>query len=136
MPSTESKKLAQYYKLRAEEEGVAFFDASTVAQPDPADGVHLDATTTRAIGDGAGAAGQGAAWPVSTPVTTRPALKSDASEIALLVNIAVHGGIARGWAADERAEGTYDPIEVGPARHAARGHGIRLAQRDGGGGRW
>lgn len=44
---------------------------------------------------------------------TRPARKSDASEIALLVNIAVHGGIARGWAASEAAEGTYDPIEVG-----------------------
>lgn len=45
--------------------------------------------------------------------TTRPARKADASEIALLVNIALHGGIARGWAASERAEGTYDPIEVG-----------------------
>jgi hypothetical protein len=33
-----------------------------------------------------------------TEITTRPALKSDASEIALLVNIAVHGGMARGWA--------------------------------------
>ncbi len=45
--------------------------------------------------------------------TTRPARKSDASEIALLVNIAVHGGIARGWASGEAAAGTYDPIEVG-----------------------
>ncbi|MEQ1900473.1 MAG: GNAT family N-acetyltransferase [Devosia sp.] len=43
----------------------------------------------------------------------RPARKSDASEIALLVNIAVHGGIARGWAHGNEAEGTYDPIEVG-----------------------
>jgi ribosomal protein S18 acetylase RimI-like enzyme len=50
---------------------------------------------------------------VNEAITTRPARKSDASEIALLVNIAVHGGIARGWAADERAKGTYDPIEVG-----------------------
>jgi len=50
---------------------------------------------------------------VSLDLITRPARKSDASEIALLVNIAVHGGIARGWAADEKAEGTYDPIEVG-----------------------
>jgi ribosomal protein S18 acetylase RimI-like enzyme len=50
---------------------------------------------------------------VSTEISTRPALKSDASEIALLVNIAVHGGMARGWAHDENAEGTYDPIEVG-----------------------
>lgn len=46
-------------------------------------------------------------------MTTRPALKSDASEIALLVNIAVHGGIARGWAHGKDADGTYDPIEVG-----------------------
>jgi lysophospholipase L1-like esterase len=46
-----SKTLARYYKLRAEEEGVAFFDASTVAQPDPNDGVHLDAKNTRAIGE-------------------------------------------------------------------------------------
>ena len=50
---------------------------------------------------------------MSAAVSTRPARKSDASEIALLVNIAVHGGIARGWAADEAAAGTYDPIEVG-----------------------
>lgn len=46
-------------------------------------------------------------------ITTRPARKSDASEIALLVNIAVHGGMVRGWAGDHRALGTYDPIEVG-----------------------
>ncbi len=50
---------------------------------------------------------------MSDAITTRPAKKSDASEIALLVNIAVHGGIARGWAASEAAKGTYDPIEVG-----------------------
>lgn len=50
---------------------------------------------------------------MTAEVTTRPARKSDASEIALLVNIAVHGGMARGWAGDMRAEGTYDPIEVG-----------------------
>lgn len=46
-------------------------------------------------------------------VITRSARKSDAAEIALLVNIAVHGGMARGWARDEGAEGTYDPLEVG-----------------------
>lgn len=45
--------------------------------------------------------------------TTRPARKSDAAEIALLVNIAVHGGIAQGWAHSDEADGTYDPIEVG-----------------------
>jgi len=48
----ESKQLAYWYKLRADELGVGFFDASTVAQPDPADGVHLDAKNTRAIGVG------------------------------------------------------------------------------------
>ena len=44
---------------------------------------------------------------------TRPARKSDASEIALLVNIATHGGMMRGWARDDKAAGTYDPVEVG-----------------------
>ncbi len=48
----QSKLFAIYYKRRAEELGTAFFDASTVAQPDPADGVHLDARNTRAIGEG------------------------------------------------------------------------------------
>lgn len=43
----------------------------------------------------------------------RPARKADAAEIALLVNIAVHGGSAVGWAHDKRAEGTYEPLEVG-----------------------
>jgi ribosomal protein S18 acetylase RimI-like enzyme len=46
-------------------------------------------------------------------LTTRPAKKSDAAEIALLVNIAVHGGMARGWAHSEAAKDTYDPLEVG-----------------------
>ena len=50
---------------------------------------------------------------MTAAVTTRAALKSDAAEIALLVNIAVHGGMARGWAHSEEAEGTYDPLEVG-----------------------
>jgi ribosomal protein S18 acetylase RimI-like enzyme len=48
-----------------------------------------------------------------TEITTRPARKSDAAEIALLVNIAVHGGMARGWAHADEVEGTYDPIEIG-----------------------
>lgn len=50
---------------------------------------------------------------MSEAFSIRPARKSDASEIALLVNIAVHGGIANGWAHSEKARGTYDPIEVG-----------------------
>lgn len=48
----QSKLFATYYKRRADEFGTAFFDASTVAQPDPNDGVHLDARNTRAIGEG------------------------------------------------------------------------------------
>ncbi len=50
---------------------------------------------------------------MTVPITIRPAIKADASEVALLVNIATHGGIGIGWRYDERAEGTYDPAEVG-----------------------
>lgn len=51
-PALEQSKLfAKYYKARADEYGAAFFDASTVAVADPADGVHLDPANTRAIGD-------------------------------------------------------------------------------------
>jgi len=50
---------------------------------------------------------------MTAEIATRPARKSDASEIALLVNIAVHGGMAQGWAHDDEAEGTYEPLEVG-----------------------
>jgi len=46
-------------------------------------------------------------------LSLRQARKSDAAEIALLVNIAVHGNMARGWAQDEEAKGTYEPLEVG-----------------------
>ena len=48
----QSKLFAQWYKLRANEYGTGFFDASTVAEAHPADGVHLDAANTRAIGEG------------------------------------------------------------------------------------
>ena len=48
----QSKQFATYYRRRADELGTAFFDASMVAQPDPNDGVHLDARNTRAIGEG------------------------------------------------------------------------------------
>jgi lysophospholipase L1-like esterase len=47
----ESKKFARWYKQRADEEGVLFFDAGTAAKADPNDGVHLDAANTRAIGE-------------------------------------------------------------------------------------
>lgn len=50
---------------------------------------------------------------MSAAIVTRPALKSDAAEVALLVNIATHGGISRGWAHSEGAGDAYDPIEVG-----------------------
>lgn len=47
----QSKQMAAWYKRRADELGTGFFDAATVARPDPADGVHLDAANTRAIGE-------------------------------------------------------------------------------------
>jgi lysophospholipase L1-like esterase len=47
-----SKGFAEAYGRRAEEEGVAFFDAGTVARTDANDGIHLDAKNTRAIGEG------------------------------------------------------------------------------------
>ena len=50
---------------------------------------------------------------MSDSIVTRPARKSDASEIALLVNIATHGGMSRGWVNCHKAAGTYDPLEVG-----------------------
>lgn len=48
----QSQTFASHYAKRAAELGVAFFDASTVARANPADGVHLDAQNTRAIGEG------------------------------------------------------------------------------------
>lgn len=53
---------------------------------------------------------------MTVPLAIRPATKADASEVALLVNIATHGGVAMGWGQGEAAEGTYDPIEVGRLR--------------------
>jgi lysophospholipase L1-like esterase len=47
----ESRRFPAAYRRRAEELGVGFFDAGTVARADPADGVHLDAANTRAIGE-------------------------------------------------------------------------------------
>lgn len=46
----ESAKLASLYGALAVEFDCAFFDASKVATAHPADGVHLDAANTRAIG--------------------------------------------------------------------------------------
>ncbi|MFZ1681260.1 MAG: SGNH/GDSL hydrolase family protein [Rhizobiaceae bacterium] len=46
----ESAKLAAHYAGLADELGCAAFDAGTVAQATPLDGVHLDAENTAAIG--------------------------------------------------------------------------------------
>jgi lysophospholipase L1-like esterase len=46
----ESKLFAQHYARVAKEEGAHFFDAASVAKADPADGGHLDADSTIAIG--------------------------------------------------------------------------------------
>jgi lysophospholipase L1-like esterase len=48
----ESKRFSEWYRRRADEYGVGFFDAGTVATAHVADGVHLDAASTRAIGEG------------------------------------------------------------------------------------
>ena len=47
-----SASFAEMYQRRANEAGVGFFDASTVATTSPLDGIHLDAANTRAIGVG------------------------------------------------------------------------------------
>jgi lysophospholipase L1-like esterase len=47
----ESKLFARHYKRVADEMKVHFFDAGSVAVTDPADGGHLDAKNTRAIGE-------------------------------------------------------------------------------------
>src|SRR5262245_16988687 len=45
-----SMRLGEFYAALADEVGCGFFDAGTVAQTTPLDGVHLDADNTRAIG--------------------------------------------------------------------------------------
>jgi lysophospholipase L1-like esterase len=47
----ESKLFAHHYKRVADEQGVHFFDAGSVAKTDPADGGHLDAENTRKLGE-------------------------------------------------------------------------------------
>jgi lysophospholipase L1-like esterase len=47
----ESHHFAPLYRALAEEMLVSFFDASLHAKADPADGVHLDAANTRAMGE-------------------------------------------------------------------------------------
>lgn len=50
--SSQSYLFAEHFARRAQELNTSFFDASTVAEADPRDGVHLDAANTRAIGEG------------------------------------------------------------------------------------
>ncbi len=46
-------------------------------------------------------------------ITTRPARKSDAAEIALLVNVVTDGGMAHFWSGRETARGPNGFIEAG-----------------------
>jgi lysophospholipase L1-like esterase len=48
----QSRMLASFYSDLADVEGCGFFDAGSVAETSPLDGVHLDADNTRAIGKG------------------------------------------------------------------------------------
>lgn len=48
----QSSMLASLYADLADEKGCGFFDAGSVAETTPLDGVHLDAENTRAIGRG------------------------------------------------------------------------------------
>ncbi len=48
----QSRMLASFYADLADEWGCGFFDAGSVAETTPVDGVHLDAENTRAIGRG------------------------------------------------------------------------------------
>jgi ribosomal protein S18 acetylase RimI-like enzyme len=50
---------------------------------------------------------------VSAAITTRPATKADASDIAVLTNIATHGLVSELWARGKDASGTYSAVEAG-----------------------
>jgi lysophospholipase L1-like esterase len=47
----ESRQFAYHYQRLAKLKNVHFFDAATVVNADPIDGVHLDAANTRALGE-------------------------------------------------------------------------------------
>ena len=47
----ESKRFAKHYARVAEEQGVHFFDAGSVAKTDPTDGGHMTAAETRKLGE-------------------------------------------------------------------------------------
>jgi lysophospholipase L1-like esterase len=48
----ESKLFATHYRRIADSLGCGFFDAAKVANVTPVDGIHLDARSTRAVGEG------------------------------------------------------------------------------------
>lgn len=48
----QSAMLASYYADLADDTGCGFYDAASVAETTPIDGIHLDAENTRAIGKG------------------------------------------------------------------------------------
>lgn len=48
----QSAMLASFYADLADERGAGFFDAGSVAECSPIDGIHLDASNTRALGRG------------------------------------------------------------------------------------
>ena len=47
----ESKLFAKHYARVAQEQGVHFFDAGSVAKADPTDGGHMDAASTKKLGE-------------------------------------------------------------------------------------
>jgi lysophospholipase L1-like esterase len=52
-PRADEAKLFDYYYSRiAKEIGAGYFNAASVCEASPLDGVHLDAANTRAIGQG------------------------------------------------------------------------------------
>ncbi|ODT76105.1 MAG: arylesterase [Pelagibacterium sp. SCN 64-44] len=48
----QSQLFVQHYRRQASDWSTGFFDAASVAQASPLDGIHLDAANTRAIGEG------------------------------------------------------------------------------------
>ena len=125
----ESKKFAGWYRQRARRRRRAVSSTpATVAEADPADGVHLDAANTRAIGDGlAPLVQQRARAMTDVSPYARPQVRCRRDRAA-----GQHRAPWRhraGLGATDAAEGTYDPIEVGRLQMMKRRHRIRLAQR-------
>lgn len=49
--AAESRKFAKYYRHVAEQKGVYFFDAASVAAPSKVDGIHMEPEDHRALGE-------------------------------------------------------------------------------------